>query len=128
MTVLQILRCHRSRLARLTAGLFVLAWLAIVAAPCAMAMHAADEQHEHACPKCPPAPPCHQAAAADCEHPDSFDATRGSDAVKAPVVLATNVAMAALPVARVTAPRPLALHGPPRAGPRLHLLHAHFNE
>jgi hypothetical protein len=72
------LRRHSDRLARISAGLFVLVWLTVVATPCAIAMQFGQVPADHDCPHCPPAP-CHEIEPADCNVPDSLDSPRMSD-------------------------------------------------
>jgi hypothetical protein len=127
MSLMHRLRRRSDRLARFSAGVFVLVWLAIVATPCAMAMQFGEMPADHDCPHCPPAP-CHELAPEDCKAPESVDSPRLSD--KTPQFdAAAGPPLAAAPApARATRgwARPPAFSS--RAGPPPYLLHLRFLE
>lgn len=127
MNVLHRIRRCSGTLARVNAALFVLVWLSIVVAPCAMAMQAGVSAPEHECPHCPPRP-CHEVAPEDCDAPDSLDSPRLADKTNALELLQLRpVADVVEPSAQPVIASPRALP-PVRAGPRAHLVHAQFNE
>ncbi len=125
MNTLARIRKHSDRLAQVSAALFALVWLSIVAAPCAIAMTLGSADH-HDCPHCPPRP-CHEVQIDDCDAPDSIDSLRTVDLS---LVLAPPAAEAASsPIVGMREGRSEFAYRPPaRAGPRPHLLHAQFNE
>lgn len=123
MNLLARFRTRASRLASVSTGLFVVFWLALVAAPCAMAMMAPDTGH--VCPHCLPEP-CHEVAAHDCDAPDLLDALRFGEQAKT-MALAPPPAIATVPAIR-GATVGVTSHSHSRAGPRPHLLHVQFNE
>lgn len=127
MNVLHRIRCCSGTLSRVNLALFVLVWLSIVIAPCAMAMQAGAKAPVHDCPHCPPNP-CHEAAPEDCDTPDSLDSLRIIEKSEAIALLPPRafepvyfVSTARVQQAPVNLP-------PVRAGPRPHLVHAQFNE
>lgn len=127
MNVLHHIRRRSGTLSRVNLALFVLIWLSVVVAPCAMAMQAGASAPEHDCPHCPPKP-CHEVAPQDCDAPDSLDSLRIIDKAQAIALLPPR---AFEPVLFVSSARvqPAPIHLPPvRAGPRPHLVHAQFNE
>lgn len=120
------IRKYSATLARLNAGLFFVVWMATVIAPCAMAMQQGNGQDNHDCPHCPP-PPCHELEPEQCDEPDPLELPRFAENVKSfgppsivPAWTTTASTVAYPPTARA---RP-----PVRAGPRVHLLHAQFDE
>jgi len=125
MSLIDCIRKRSDRLAQISVSLFVLVWLSIAAAPCAIAMTLGSDDH-HDCPHCPPRP-CHEVQPFECDAPDSIDNLRAGDA---PQVLAPPSAEAsASPVAHPPRSHSEFTYKPPaRAGPRAHLLHAQFNE
>lgn len=129
MNVLHRIRRCSGTLSRVNLALFVLVWLSIVIAPCAMAMQAgmSPPEPEHDCPHCPPKP-CHEVAPEDCDAPDSLDSPRLTDK-SSPLDLlpVRHAAPVILPSATRSA---ITLHAlpPVRAGPRAHLVHVRFNE
>lgn len=127
MSILHRIGHYSGTLARINLVLFVLVWLSIVAAPCAMAMQAGMAATEHDCPHCP-SRPCHEMTPKDCEAPDSLDSARLSDKANALDLLVLRPALPAFKPSTqpaIFAPRALP---PVRAGPRPHLVHAQFNE
>lgn len=126
MNAMHRIRRRSDRLAQLSAGLFVLVWLSLAAAPCVMAMEL-QQAPDHDCPHCPPAP-CHEVAPDDCDEPDSLDGLRAGDST--PSVLAPPPAT----IPADAAPRRIATQHasrrqpPARAGPRPHLVNVQFNE
>ena len=125
MNTLARIRKHSDRLAQISAGLFVLVWLSIAAAPCAIAMTLNSDDH-HDCPHCPPRP-CHELEPIDCEAPDSIDNLRAADS--SPVLAPPPGEAASSPSVPVREGRGEFAYLPPaRAGPRPHLLNAQFNE
>jgi len=124
---MHFIRRHVRVLARANAALFVLVWLSIVIAPCAMAMQAGVSAPEHDCPHCPPEP-CREVAPEDCDAPESLDSPRLGDKTSSldlphpgPVVHAIGPSVQPA----IVSPHPLP---PVRAGPRAHLVHVQFNE
>lgn len=126
MSIMHGIRRRSDRLARISAGLFVLVWLSLAAAPCVMAMTMGTAP-KHDCPHCPPTP-CHESAPETCDDPGSLDALRLSDAN--PTVLAPPAAIASpvFPLPAETTRDTGSGLPPSRAGPRAHLLKATFNE
>lgn len=124
MNVMHGIRRRSDRLALISAGLFVLVWLSLAAAPCVMAM-TMGAAPEHDCPHCPPTP-CHETAQESCDDPGSLDALRLSDANT--TVLAPPAAIATAEFAIPTETTRFTESGlpPSRAGPRAHLLNAQF--
>ena len=126
--LLHRLRRNAPRLARLSAGLFVVLWATLVATPCVMAMQAEPPAMAgHDCPHCPPKP-CHdQAGPPDCDDAEPADRTRSIDPGQFALALPADPADAGAPFV-------LQRDGPPRstaqarAGPRAHLLHVRFDE
>jgi len=115
----------RRRAARLQAVLFALAWLAAIAAPCAMAAHAVETGRDDRCPHCPPVP-CHEVQPEDCSD-DPLELPRPAESDPTPALADTGAAM--LPDRTVSnLAAPAYRHPPGRAGPRLHLLQARFHE
>jgi hypothetical protein len=127
MMLLHRLRRRSDRLARISAGVFVVVWLAMIATPCAMAMQLGQMPAEHDCPHCPPKP-CHDLAPEDCNAPEPIESPRASDKTTqfdvAPAVPAT-VAASRDPATRARARPPEATS---RAGPPPYLLHLRFLE
>lgn len=126
--MLQRIRNHIRALAGIHLALFALAWLSVVAAPCAAAMQsAAMAETAHECPHCPPRP-CHEVQPDDCAEPDSLDAPRAAEPsgqwLLPPVAMAWPVAEL-----RGASHEHFDHRSPPaRAGPRAHLFNAQFNE
>ncbi len=126
MAGMHSIRRHSSTLARVNLALFGLLWLAVVGAPCVMAMQV-EQAGGHDCPHCPPAP-CHEVAPADCDQPDLLDGLRAGDQLKTLELALPAASQITLHGAAEPARAPW-FHTPPgRAGPRLHLLHTRFNE
>ena len=127
MNVLHRIRRHSGSLSRGSLALFVLVWLSIVIAPCAMAMQAGMPTTGHDCPHCPPRP-CHEMTPQDCDAPDALDALRIVEKAQSiaflpprtfePVFLISTARIQTVPV----------FLPPVRAGPRVHLVHVQFNE
>ncbi|MBS3744860.1 MAG: hypothetical protein KGY48_10955 [Wenzhouxiangellaceae bacterium] len=127
MNILHRIRRCSGTLARVNTALFVLVWLSIVVAPCAMAMQAGVSAPDHDCPHCPPRP-CHEVAPEDCDAPDSLDSPRLAEKTNALELLHLRpVAHVIEPSAQPVIAFPRALP-PVRAGPRAHLVHVQFNE
>lgn len=126
MSAMDFIRRHVSKLARINAALFGLIWLAIVAAPCVMAMQI-ESAAGHVCPYCPP-PPCHEVSPDDCDQPDGLDGLRAGEQLKSFELAPPAAPGITLDATSHSAPAPL-FHTPPgRAGPRLHLLQLRFIE
>lgn len=127
MSLIARIRRFAPLLARVHLALFALVWLSVIFAPCAMAMQLQAVDPAHDCPHCPPRP-CHEVEPDQCEAPDSIDSPRLSEVKQ--VELAPPAAAAPEAPAPSAENRPrLAVHTPPaRAGPRLHLLEARFDE
>ena len=127
MSAMHRIRRHSRFLARVNLALFVLLWLSIVIAPCAMAMQAGAAMPEHDCPHCPPKP-CHEVEQGDCDAPDSLDSPRLADKTNSLDLLHLRPVLRAIePPTQTTYVSPRTLP-PVRAGPRAHLVHAQFNE
>ena len=127
MNIMHRIRRSSSTLSRVNLALFVLVWLSMVVAPCAMAMQAGATMPEHDCAHCPPQP-CDEVAPQDCDAPDSLDSPRLSDKTNLPDLLVLRpVEHAIEPSTQPAIVSPRALP-PVRAGPRAHLVHAQFNE
>ncbi len=127
MFLMHRLRRHSDRLARISAGLFMVVWLAMVAAPCAIAMAFGEMPAGHDCPHCPPVP-CHEAEPEDCAAPDSFDLPRLSEKTPSFDLAPPNPDPGAALV-RSSRPAPTFVPQPqPRAGPPPYLLHLRFRE
>jgi hypothetical protein len=127
MSVMHRLRRHAERAARISAGLFVVVWLAMIATPCAIAMEFGEMPAGHDCPHCPPVP-CHEADPDDCAAPDSLDLPRLSEKSQSFELAPANPDPG---VALVQSSRPgptLATRSQPRAGPPPYLLHLRFRE
>ncbi len=124
MSLISKIRDRLPRLARASGALFVVFWIGLAAAPCALAMLVPETGHD--CPHCPPVP-CHEVQSDDCDYSESLDAPRASE--KSPLEI-----LAVLPSDLETTPgRPIyavaiAVPPPARAGPRLHLVHTRFDE
>lgn len=127
MNLLHHIRRRSGTLSRVNLALFVLVWLSVVAAPCAMAMQAGASAPEHACPHCPPKP-CDDVAPQDCDTPDSLDSLRVIDKVQAIALLPPRAFEPVLFVSTARAQPAPSFLPPVRAGPRPHLVHAQFNE
>ena len=127
MSAMHRIRRHARFLARANLALFVLVWLSIVIAPCAMAMQAAIPAPEHDCPHCPPKP-CHEVEPDDCDAPDSLDSPRLADKTNSLDLLHLRPVLRAIEPSTQTTPVFLRTLPPVRAGPRAHLVHAQFNE
>lgn len=114
-----------SRLGRFNLALFALLWFSVVAPPCAMAMAPQPDparQHLH----CPPQA-CDEVAPGDCDAP-GLEPLPAPDktpwfALPAPTVQAPASASTSTGLEVTPRGRP-----PVRAGPRVHLVHAQFNE
>jgi hypothetical protein len=127
MNVLHRIRRKSGTLSRVNLALFVLVWLSIAFAPCAMAMQAGATMPEHDCPLCPP-DPCQEVAPEDCDAPDSLDSPQLAEKTQSlDLLVLKHVSQVPEPPARhsVVAFR---TSPPVRAGPREHLIHAQFNE
>lgn len=127
MNVLHRTRRLSGTLSRVNLALFVLIWLSIVVAPCAMAMQAGAKAPEHDCPHCPPNP-CHEEVSEDCDAPDTLDSLLVVEKAQTIALLPPRTFE---PVLFDSADHvePLHVQLPPvRAGPRPHLVHAQFNE
>lgn len=125
MALIERIRRRSNRLAQISAGLFVLMWLSIAAAPCAIAMSLGSVD-DHDCPHCPPRP-CHEVQVEECEAPDSIDGLRALDA-SSMVAPPPHSPIAVTFERQRQLARGIAFHPPARAGPRAHLLHVQFNE
>jgi hypothetical protein len=127
MSLLHRLRRRSTRVARISAALFVLVWLAMVATPCAMAMQLGQMPADHDCPHCPPTP-CHDLAPEDCNAPEPIETPRVADQTAqfdaAPVAYVAGIGVRTS-TARVRSRPPTAS---PRAGPPAYLLNLRFQE
>ena len=127
MSVMMRLRRRSDRLARVCAGLFVLVWLSMVAAPCAIAMELGQAPAHHDCPHCPPVP-CHETEPEDCAAPDSLDLPRLSEKPPQIELAPAHVAPDAALRRVATAEPNVHMRPEPRAGPPPYLLHLRFRE
>lgn len=127
MNILHRIRCFSGTLSRVNLALFVLVWLSIVIAPCAMAMQAGAAPPEHDCPHCPPNP-CAEVAPQDCEEPDSLDSLRIVENAQAIALLPPRAFEPVLFVSTARIQQAPVNLPPVRAGPRPHLVHSQFNE
>lgn len=123
---MHFIRRHSSTLTRVNLALFGLLWLAVVGAPCVMAMQV-EQAGGHDCPHCPPSP-CHEVAPDDCDEADWLDGLRAGEQFKnfeLPLLIAPAISLHS---ASDAASAPF-FHTPPgRAGPRVHVLHTRFDE
>ncbi len=124
MSLIAHIRIRTPRLAAISASLFVLTWLSLVASPCALAMLAPDTGRD--CPHCPPAP-CHEVQPDDCDYPESLDAPRAGEN-QAFEIAAVLPAVPESVSVRPTPAAPKFSLAPARAGPRLHLRLVRFDE
>jgi len=127
MNILHRIRRCSGTLARVNTVLFVLVWLSLVIAPCAMAMQAGVSAPEHDCPHCPPEP-CREVVPEDCEAPDSLDSPRLAEKTSSLDLLHLRPVLhiiEAFVQPAIVSPHTLP---PARAGPRAHLVHVRFNE
>jgi len=127
MNVLHRIRRCSGTLSRVNLALFVLVWLSVVVAPCAMAMQAGVMAPEHDCPHCPPRP-CHETAPQECDAPDSLDSLRIGEKAQEIALLPPRTFEPVLFVATSRVDTTPVYMPPVRAGPRPHLVHAQFNE
>lgn len=124
MNLIHWIRSSERRLASAGGVVFLLCWLGLAAAPCALAMVAPDTGHD--CPHCPP-PPCHEMQAGDCTYPDSLDLPRAGEEFTPVFALPpapVDWTISATPVH----PQPFHTGLAIRAGPRTHLFHQRFDE
>lgn len=124
MNLIRRIRSNERRLASAGGTAFLLLWLSLAAAPCALAMVAADTGHD--CPHCPPAP-CHEMQSDDCAYPESLDVPRAGDEIKLLFVALPSAYAGSFQAGPV---RPQAVRNPSiiHAGPRTHLLFQRFDE
>lgn len=145
MTLMRALRCHVPTTPLRRAAVVAFAWLALLAPPCVMGLsgeaashevaptlmegaghHAGSTAEPHDCPHCPPAS-LSATDCGDCRQTDAVKPPRPDNAPDHPALShrAPDVTVPAAPPAFTPA-----AHQPPpiRGGPRLHLLHAHFDE
>jgi len=119
-----------TRTARLSLGLFVVLWIGMVIAPCAMAHVGSDsapQDSHHDCPHCPPKP-CHQKAEpVDCDDTEPADRLRSLDSGQFVALLSdeTASAMDDWPD-RSLGSMPSTVQA--RDGPRTHLIFQRFKE
>ena len=128
MSMLYRIRNRIQPLARIHLGLFALAWLSVVAAPCAAAMQsAAMAETAHACPHCPPEP-CHEVQPGDCAGSGSLDAPRPSEPSEQWLLPPVTMAWPVAAPGDARSERRDYRSPPLRAGPRTHLFNVQFNE
>ena len=124
------IRQHLSRTARFSLGLFVVLWIGMVIAPCAMAHVESDSgphDSHHDCPHCPPKP-CHQKAEpVDCDDLEPADRLRSLDSSQFVALLSDDapVALDDWPDRSLGSMRS---NQQARDGPRPHLIFQRFKE
>jgi hypothetical protein len=128
MNLIAHLRNSGNRLARAGGVLFVLVWLGLVVAPCVSAMHRElPAVADHDCPHCPPQP-CHEVQDTDCDYSDLLDAPRAGESFQFQFAILPADILDMPAESGTTSVAPVHILPPARAGPRIHLLNAQFNE
>lgn len=125
MSLIGRIRNRTARLASVSGAAFLVAWLALAAAPCALAMLAEDTGH--ICPQSPPAP-CQEVWLNECDQADSFEVPRVGETTQFEFFAPPAAVLSDTPITSRLESALFAERPPIRAGPRPHLLHSQFNE